>query len=90
MTAQQIANALTDMAEIKPRFFNKDGTLTTYAFACGYIETKEKNGISATLWLEHGTWHIRQHDHNEGKRIFWASTNSLVAARKAYKHLTKD
>ena len=24
-----------------PKFYNKDGTLTAYSFACGYVETFE-------------------------------------------------
>ena len=67
------------MPEIK-----KNGRVTVYGFACGYIESKDNNGIKTTLWMEHGTYHVRQHDFNVGKRNFWKSFPTLTEARKLF------
>ena len=68
---------------MKNKFYNKDGTLTAYALACGYIETSEKNDIKITLWKE-GCFHVRKHDFNKGIRIFWKSFDNLTSARKFF------
>lgn len=39
-----------------PLFYNRNGTLTRYAFGCGYVE---KYGDAGTLWLEGGVYHVR-------------------------------
>lgn len=43
-----------------PKFYNKDGSLTQYAFGCGYLEV-EKMGTHSriTLGKEHGVYHIK-------------------------------
>lgn len=65
---------------------NISGTLTTYGFACGYIERKENNGVQVTLWREPATnvYSVRKHNFNTGKRIFWKSFSGLTNARKLY------
>lgn len=42
-------------AQREPKFYNKDGSLTRYSFACGYVE--QKNGLR--LHMEHGVYHVR-------------------------------
>ena len=55
-----------------PKFYTKAGWLTWYSLACGYIEKKRRDGIETTLWHEGGpTLHVRQHDFNTGRRVFW-------------------
>lgn len=66
----------------------KNGSLTPYAFACGYIEQVELRGVRTTLWLE-GTWHVRQHNFNTHERVFWDSFDTLGAARKRYEQAVK-
>jgi hypothetical protein len=67
-------------------FKNADGSLTAYALACGYLENKEENGVSVTLWHEGACYHVRGHDSNSGARLFWDSfeSNKLKDARKHY------
>jgi hypothetical protein len=67
-----------------PKFKNKDNTLTDYSFSCGYIERKENNGISITMWKEN-CYHVRKHDFNTGKRIYWNAFDTLGKAKKFYK-----
>lgn len=70
---------------MQPIFRNKDGSLTRYALACGYIENEVCNNISVRLWMEHGTYHVRSHDLNKHKRLFWKSYSLIKDARKFYK-----
>jgi len=54
-----------------PIFKRKDGSLTLYAFACGYIQKKENGNNEVTLFFEHRTFHVIHM--KEGKRQFWQS-----------------
>lgn len=65
------------------KFYTKD-RLSAYALSCGYLETIDDNGVNTTLWREHGTYHVRKHDHNTGKRIFWESFRKLNDARRRF------
>lgn len=56
-----------------PIFKYKNGHLTPYAFACGYIE--EKNGWK--LWKD-GCWHVRRSFEE------WESYDTLKEAREAF------
>ena len=77
-----------------PVFYNKDGSLTAYALACGYLEQKGEvggssasgfTGIQTTMWREHDCYHVRKHDFTNGKRIFWYVTPKLGDARRVFK-----
>jgi hypothetical protein len=72
-------------------FKNSDGSLTAYALACGYLEQKESNGVSVTLWHEGACYHVRGHDHNENNRLFWDSfeMGRLKEARKHYRAMVR-
>lgn len=66
-----------------PLFKNKNGTLTRYAFACGYVEQvdlKVKPYTFKTLALD-GLWHVK--GMINGVR-FWETFETLTAARKYY------
>jgi hypothetical protein len=52
------------------KFHNQDGTLTNYAFACGYRQRAEVAGVSLQLWKE-GTWHVRATNNHTAQRLFW-------------------
>ena len=68
-----------------PSFYTRDGWLTAYGLACGYIEKKIQQGIETTLWMEHGCLHVRQHDFNKHVRIFWdVFDRNLTNARKRF------
>ena len=78
------------------KFKNKDGSLTAYSFACGYIQRVEKADLSCELYLD-GTWHVRFFNRsanwskgfNEGldSGRHWLSFDSLTQARKVYNKL---
>ena len=55
--------------DLYPKFRNKSGTLTPYAFACGYIETR--GGCSL---YKDGCWHVK----TPGK---WECFDTLKEAR---------
>ena len=76
----------------EPKFYNKDGSLTSYAFACGYIEVKvietsEKN-IEILLYKKRGLYHVRAFI--ELMTIRWDSFETLTEARKFYKKTCKE
>lgn len=61
-------------------FYRKDGSLTRYAFSCGYVQ-KYGDGI-VQLWKEHFCYHILTHS-SEGQ-ITRSTTDSLTEARRIY------
>lgn len=61
-----------------PQFKYKNGSLTPYAFACGYSE--ERNGWK--LWKD-GSWHVRRSFHE------WESYDAFREAREAFKSHTR-
>jgi hypothetical protein len=63
-------------------FYNKDGTLTLYAFSCGYVETyspKDPNQTARALSMEHSVFHVNGF---RGPYKVWNSFDSVKAARK--------
>ena len=66
-----------------PKFYTKNGRLTSYALACGYIENV---GGYLELSSEHNIYHVKAFI---GSSRYWFSYNSLTKARKAYDFLKK-
>lgn len=67
------------------KFKTKTGRLTLYSFACGYIERKRtRDDIETTMWMEHGTFEVRQYDHTKNERVFWQGFESLRQARNCF------
>ena len=60
-----------------PIFYTTKGLLTPYAFACGYVETKDGYRLS-----KDGCYHI------QGNGI-WATASTLTEARKKFNKLAK-
>jgi hypothetical protein len=71
------------------KFKTKQGYLTPYALACGYIEQTEIEGKRVTLWADGGAYHVRNHDFNSHSRVFWKTYERLTNARKAYRQAIK-
>lgn len=68
------------------KFHCADGLPTAYALACGYVAQCESNGNRLTLWHEGGPcFHVRQHNHVTGERVFWESFPTITAAKKRYR-----
>lgn len=71
------------------KFYLKNGELTRYSFACGYIQraifTKENtHNIYLELWQELACFHIIAHDYGTLGRMFRESFDTLSEARKAF------
>ncbi len=62
----------------------KDGTPTEYGFDCGHQQTETIGDCTASLYKEHGTYHVRAHDHGTHTRIMWQTFTAIPDARKAY------
>jgi hypothetical protein len=70
-----------------PKFYRQNGTLTAYAFACGYVEqTDIDNNNRLTLLMEHGSYSVR--GFVKGNHIF-EGFRTLGQARKFYKEQVK-
>ena len=57
------------------RLETKTGKLTSYAFACGYIERRGP----FTLFREHGCYHIKG---IKNDKVEWLTARTLTEARK--------
>jgi hypothetical protein len=64
------------------QFKNKNGDLSVYSFACGYIQEKETLSGRVELYRD-GSWHVRKFD--KGERLLWDCFDTLGEARKAFK-----
>jgi len=62
------------------------GRISAYGFACGYVESVYHGRVNVCLWSEHGTYHVRAHDHENKRRVFWDSFRLLSDARKHFDH----
>lgn len=73
----------------EPVFENANGTLTPYAFACGYCENWDGNGRlwdsfyagttdRVTLYRD-GLWHVKT---RRGHNLYWDSFDTLTEARR--------
>jgi hypothetical protein len=63
----------------EPKFINKDGSLTAYSLACGYVQVLEDN------WklYQDGCYHLHKDVNN------WLTFSKLTDARKAAKLISK-
>lgn len=65
---------------------NANHDVSAYGLACGYIQQRTmKCGAEVTLWREGGVYHVRAHNHNDGKRLFWFVNESLTKCRAIYR-----
>lgn len=64
-----------------PSLRNATGRLTRYAFACGYVEKREKGADRVSLSMEHNTYHIK--GMIGGIRV-WETARTLTEARKLF------
>jgi hypothetical protein len=75
----------------------KDGRISAYGFACGYIEAVENGYKRATILMEHGVYHVQwKLDDGELYRYWtregngWATFDALADARKQYDKVKKE
>lgn len=71
---------------MSPKFYNKNGTLTAYAFGCGYIETRplQTEGGEARLFRDGAVWHVQARDDKRG-RFVWECFDLLSPARAFFR-----
>ena len=70
---------------MKPKFYNKNGTLTAYALACGYIEE-----LGEWQLYRDGCFHVRKSGFYLGNgSVEWHTFSTLTEARQALKKLAK-
>lgn len=85
-------DATVTSAADNAKFYNRDGSLTRYALACGYRERFEVSNcegwIHVELWEEHGALHVRRYDSLTGRRE-WSTYHALKKARRAYRLLVR-
>jgi hypothetical protein len=62
------------------KFHNKDGTITGYSFACGYVEKYGSDIPRATISREVNGYHVKGFD-KDGKQ-FWEIEEKVKDARK--------
>ena len=72
---------------MKDKFYNKNGSLTMYAFACGYIERKTVGQNTIDLFKD-GCWHVQARNNNQG-RYLWECFDTLTQARKCFNQQKK-
>jgi hypothetical protein len=82
---------------IGTKFYTKQGWLTPYAIACGYIEIANTStqgsthGTTIRLWHEGGpAIHVRVHDHDKNERIAWETFETLTEARKYFRKMCRE
>lgn len=71
---------------------NKFGTasrLSAYAFICGYLEKRERNGIEFTISMEHGTYDIKALQLKDYMCLEWRGCSTLKEARKIRSEMMK-
>lgn len=78
---------------MKTNIRNKNGELSAYGFACGYIQWASNTGKEIDMWkngkrmYHEGSVYQVKH-FKDGNRIAWESFENLGAARKYYKSIS--
>lgn len=62
--------------------------LSAQQLACGYVQLAEGNDYRLTMWMEHGTYHVRLHNHAPDYRVagrcMWESFRTMTEARHCF------
>lgn len=67
----------------KNKFRNQDGSLTRYAFLCGYVQKVEKNGRYKEMYMEHRAYFVRAGVIGE-KYDTWECFDSMLTRARNY------
>lgn len=72
---------------MKDKFRNKNGSLTAYAFHCGYTERFHNAKGKAQLAHSLGSYDVESYSISDGltTRVHWECFASLTEARKCYR-----
>lgn len=70
--------------------------ISAYLLSLGYrdrevfqVLSSQETGTSLELWREHSVYHVRAHNHDTGRRLYWKSFPTLVAAHRAYRDVRR-
>ena len=69
--------------DLYPKFRNKDGSLTAYAFICGYVQGFDFGEYSLKLRHCMGSYDVEAFD--AYKSFYYECFDKLTDARKAYR-----
>jgi len=81
------------MKPTKDKFKNKDGSLTLYSLACGYLQQKKLHDDTIIVELSlDGCFHIKVYKDCGLNResLLWDCYDTLTEARKAYRQAIKE
>lgn len=69
---------------MRNEILGKDGRLTSYGFACGYVQSESKGENYKKLFREHNTYHLIMMAGSERKIWLSYDLNELSKARKDF------
>lgn len=72
-----------------PELMKPNGRLTSYGFACGYMESRWVGQRATRLYMEHNVYFVTQYHHGIGQSVAWETYRTLTEARKAFSRLAK-
>ncbi len=78
------------MAEVGEVRIMRTPKITRYELACGCTAGSIKDGISVNLWMEHGAYHVRVHDHNGAGRLAWEVFPGVTLARESFRRMVRQ
>ena len=73
-----------------------NGNVTSYGFACGYVQSCNTDNLSKQMYMEHAHYHVRSTKHNTPKLnsefiggrshsfVIWETFDKLAPAKKFY------
>lgn len=74
---------------MKTKFRNKNGDLSLYALACGYVQRVTENNIKKYLFVEHSHFHVKKYKvvNGNSELIEWNTYGLLTPARQDFNSL---
>jgi len=69
---------------------------TNYNLACGYVQrctmrqAAHHDPLHVELWLDHGCYNVRAHDHELHGHIEWSRYDNLTGARYKFAELKRN
>lgn len=73
---------------MEPKFFNTNGSLTAYSFACGYVEREENETHYKEIFMEHSHYHVKSGLMSHKWEV-WETFDTLTEARRFYNKLRR-
>ena len=74
----------------RDEFHTAAGRLSKYALACGYVESAWEGQTHIELWLEHGVYNVRAHDHDKECRVMWGGWHTVTEARREFDRMVRS